>query len=123
MYDDKNNLVAELSTNESQYTCNAISGIYTLEVSKTKHCTREYTVIASDSNVTRDVKICLLGDVNGDGKVNAKDRNRLYEHVNKSNLLTDTYSLMCADVTLDGKVNTKDRTRLYEHINKSNLLW
>ena len=97
-------------------------GTYTMKVMKNNHVTREYTVTVGSSNVTQDVKICLLGDVTGDGKVNAKDHSRLYAHVNKTNLLTG-YELLCADVTGDGKVNAKDHSRLYAHVSKTNPLW
>ena len=98
------------------------TGTYTMKVMKNNHVAREYTVTVGAENVTQDVKICLLGDVTGDGKVNAKDHSRLYAHVNKTNLLTG-YELLCADVTGDGKVNAKDHSRLYAHVSKTNPLW
>ena len=74
------------------------------------------------SNVVQDVKICLLGDVTGDGKVNLKDWNRIYQHYDNSNVLTD-YALACGDVTGDGKVNLKDWNRVYQHYDNSKPLW
>ena len=64
----------------------------------------------------------ILGDINGDGKVNGKDWIRLYEHISETNELND-YQLLCADVNKDGKVNGKDWIRLYEHINETNPLF
>ena len=64
----------------------------------------------------------LIGDVNGDGKVNGKDWIRLYEHISETNKLTGE-ELKRADVNGDGKVNGKDWIRLYEHISETNLLW
>ena len=64
----------------------------------------------------------LIGDVNGDGKVNGKDWIRLYEHISETNKLTGE-ELKRADVNGDGKVNGKDWIRLYEHINETNPLW
>ena len=98
------------------------AGTYTMKVMKNNHVTREYTVTVGAENVTQDVEIWLLGDVTGDGKVNAKDHSRLYAHINKTNLL-EGYALLCADVTGDGKVNAKDHSRLYAHISKTNPLW
>ena len=63
----------------------------------------------------------LIGDVNGDGKVNGKDWIRLYEHISETNELTGE-ELNRADVNGDGKVNGKDWIRLYEHINETNEL-
>ena len=93
-----------------------------MKVMKQNHVAREYTVIVGTNPVVQDVEIWLLGDVTGDGKVNAKDHSRLYAHINKTNLL-EGYALLCADVTGDGKVNAKDHSRLYAHISKTNPLW
>ena len=98
------------------------AGTYTMEVSKANHVTREYTITVGSSNVTQEAKICPIGDVTGDGKVNMKDWNRLYDHVNEVSSLSG-YNLQCADVTGDGKVNMKDWNRLYAHVNEVNPLW
>lgn len=98
------------------------AGTYTMKVSKANHVTREYTVTVGTAAVTQDVEIWLLGDVTGDGKVNMKDWNSVYAHVNETALLTD-YALKCSEVTGDGKVNMKDWNRIYEHVNETNLLW
>ena len=70
----------------------------------------------------QEAKICPIGDVTGDGKVNMKDWSRLYDHISETNPLED-YNLLCADVTGDGKVNMKDWSRLYEHLSEVNPLW
>lgn len=60
--------------NISSYSFEKVeSGSYMLRVSKSKHCTREYTVVVSDSDVTLNVEIWLYGDVNADGTVNHID--------------------------------------------------
>ena len=64
----------------------------------------------------------VLGDINGDGKVNIKDWNMLYSHINETELL-EGYSLLCADINGDGKVNIKDWNRMYDHITEVNPLW
>ena len=58
-----------------------------------------------------------LGDVSGDGKVNAKDWSMLYDHICEVSTLSDD-QLQRADVTKDGKVNMKDWIRLYDHISE-----
>lgn len=98
------------------------AGTYTMKVMKQNHVTREYTVTVGSSNVVQDVKICLLGDVTGDGKVNTKDWARLKAHVNETSNLTG-YELACGDVNGDSKVNIKDWARLKAHVNESNPLW
>ena len=99
-----------------------LPGTYTMKVMKQNHVAREYTVTVGSSNVVQDVKICLLGDVTGDGKVNTKDWARLKAHVNETSNLTG-YELACGDVNGDSKVNIKDWARLKAHVNESNPLW
>ena len=98
------------------------AGTYTLNVMKKNHVTREYTVTVGTDAVKQDVVIQLLGDVNGDGKVNMKDWNNVYAHVNKTTELKD-YALKCAEVSGDKKINMKDWNRIYAHVNKTKLLW
>ena len=112
----------------NQYTASySISGIasgtYTMRVMKNKHVTREYTVTVSGDAKTQNAEIWLLGDVNGDGRVNAMDYTRLLKHVNKTQRLTDAYALKCADVNRDSRVNAMDYTRLLKHVNKTQPLW
>lgn len=101
---------------------NVAPGSYTLKVIKKNHVTREYQVTVGSENVKQDVKIHLLGDITGDGKVNMKDWASVYAHVNETKLLTG-YELKCAEVTGDGKVTMKDWNRIYAHVNETNPLW
>ena len=98
------------------------SGTYTMKVIKSKHVTREYTITVGSSNVVQDVKIHLIGDINGDGKVNTSDVNRANLHAKGKNILTG-YEFACADVNGDGKVNTSDVNRLNLHSKKKSYLW
>ena len=83
----------------------------------------EPTKITSNNELTIKINGNILkGDINGDRKVNGKDWNRLYEHINETKLLTEE-EFKRADVNGDGKVNGKDWNRLYEHINETNPLF
>lgn len=117
-------IIASVETNSDSYRMeNVLSGTYTLEVSKANHVTRTYEITVGDENVTQDVKIHLIGDVNGDGKVNTIDVNRVYAHVRETNPLTG-YELECANVAgTDATVNTVDVNRIYAHVKGTNLLW
>ena len=99
------------------------AGTYTMQVSKKNHVTREYTVTVGTEAVTQNAEIWLLGDVNGDGRVNAMDCTRLLMHVNKTQPLTDAYALKCANVNGDSRLNAMDCTRLFTHVNKTQPLW
>ena len=99
------------------------AGTYTLKVSKANHVTREYTVVVGNSSVIQDVKIHLLGDIDGNGTVTTMDAMRANSHARGVTFLTD-YALKCADVVgTDGTVTTMDAMRINAHAKGSNLLW
>lgn len=91
-------------------------GVYTLTASKYQHAPREYQVTVSGGAVTQDVKLCLKGDVTGDGKINVGDTSKTYSHVRKTNLLTDDYAISCADLTGDGRLNVGDTSKIYSAV-------
>ncbi len=62
-----------------------------------------------------------MGDFNGDGKVNMKDWNRLYEYLTEVVEVPD-YAVHSVDLNGDGKFNVKDWNRLYEHLGEVNPL-
>ena len=57
----------------------------------------------------------ILGDVNGDGKVNIKDATQIQKFVAKIIDFTDAEKLR-AEVNADTKVNIKDATAIQKHI-------
>ena len=97
------------------------AGTYTMTVSKSKHVTREYTVTVGAENVTQDVEIWLLGDVNGDGTINAKDKKIIYGHINDSTTELTGYIFDVGDVNKDGVINAKDKKQIFGHINGTSL--
>ena len=110
--------------NTAEYSIEGVApGTYTMKVMKNNHVTREYTVTVSTENVTQDVEIWLLGDVNGDGKVTTIYFVRVNSHARGVTLLSD-YELKCADVVgTDGKVTTADAIRINAHAKGTSLLW
>ena len=103
---------------------NVSAGTYTLKVEKTNHVAREYKVTVSGDAVQQDAKVCLKGDLTGDGKVNTADVGRLYAHVRGTRLLTDDYALSCGNVAgTDATINTADVGRLYAHVKGTSVLW
>ena len=98
-------------------------GTYTLKVSKANHVTREYTVVVGDTSVLQDVKIHLLGDINGDGSITTLDYARANSHTKKASTLTG-YELLCADVVAgDGNITTADAARINAHVKGTSSLW
>ena len=98
------------------------AGDYTLEVSKANHVTRTYDISVNSEAVQQDVKICLLGDVDGNGSVNMVDYIRVRQHAQSVSFLTD-YALACADVNDDGKVNMVDYIKVRQHAQSIAMLW
>ena len=58
----------------------------------------------------------LLGDLNGDGRVNIADVSRLYSHVKGTNPLTQENPVAWGDTNGDGRLNIADVSRLYSHV-------
>ena len=95
------------------------AGTYTLKVEKKGHAPFTKEIIVDSSNVTEDVTIYLIGDVNKDGKIDANDMQRIYAHISGENVFSD---LAQGDVNGDGKVDANDMQRIYAHISGENLL-
>ena len=95
------------------------TGNYTLKVMKKGHApfTKEITV--GDSNVTENVTIYLIGDVNGDGAIDATDMQRIYAHISGDNTFSNSAQ---GDVNGDGNVDATDMQRIYAHISGENPL-
>ena len=98
------------------------AGRYILRVEKKGHTAREYTIEVAQTDLSQNVKICPVGDINGDGEVNMLDMISLYNHLNETEPL-EGYAYACADVNADGEVGMLDMIRLYNHINETELLW
>ena len=104
------------------FTLTAVApGTYTMKVKKQNHVTREYTVTVGTESVTQDVEIWLLGDVNGDGTINAKDKKIIYGHINDSSTELTGYIFDVGDVNKDGVINAKDKKQIFGHINGTSL--
>ena len=93
------------------------AGEYTLKVEKTGHAPFTKGITVGNSNVTENVTIYLIGDVNRDGKIDANDMQRIYAHISGENVFSD---LAQGDVNGDGKVDANDMQRIYAHISGEN---
>ena len=63
----------------------------------------------------------LLGDVNGDGKINVTDITKIASHI-KGKKLLDAQAQKRADVNNDGNINITDITKIASHIKGKKLL-
>ena len=97
-------------------------GTYTMQVSKKNHVTREYTITVGTDAVTQDVKIHLMGDINGDGRISISDINIANLHAKGKKILLG-YEFACADINGDGRVTISDVNKLNLHNKGKSLLW
>lgn len=108
---------------EGSYIFEALQpGSYTLTAAAVNHVTRTYTLTVTDQPLTQDVKIHLIGDIDGNGKVNIGDVAKLNGHIKNTAPLTDSYALACANVN-GGSLNMGDTAALYAHIRGSKKLY
>ncbi|MBQ6413811.1 MAG: carboxypeptidase regulatory-like domain-containing protein [Ruminococcus sp.] len=102
---------------------NVPAGNYVLSVAKGNHVTREYTVEVS-ADTTQDVKICPIGDADGNGRVNAADSKAVFKHANEEATIDDEYMLKCSDVSKPlNRVNSVDSKAIFQHANEVVSLW
>lgn len=95
---------------------NVPAGSYTLQASKTGHVTRAYEITMDGQPAVCDVKICMPGDLNGDGRLGMPDVSMMYAYVKGVESL-DAYAKLCADVVGDKPgVNVNDVSYLYTKI-------
>lgn len=77
---------------------------------------KDFTAQVSGGKVT--VLKGLLGDVNLDGTVDAKDLTLLSRHTAKIQYITDPQALANADVNQDGSITAVDLTKVARHVAK-----
>ena len=95
---------------ETAYTLVGIrSGDYTMRVRKAGHVTGEYSVTVGVQDVTVDVLLHLIGDVTGEGKIDADDAVYTLYHV----LLPDVYPVgQTVDYNGDSQLSSDDAVYL-----------
>ena len=67
---------------------------------------------------SKSYTIIVLGDLNGDGKVNTGDTLIISQHIGKLKNITNSNYLKAADVNRDDKINTGDSLAMRQHIGK-----
>lgn len=67
---------------------------------------------------SKSYTVAMLGDANGDGKVNSADLLKVVNHLNGNSTLTSTYKAS-ADINEDGKINSADLLKIVNHLNGS----
>lgn len=76
--------------NSTDYSISGVAnGTYTMRVSKKLHADREYTVKVSSADVTQNVEIFPIGDVNSDGDISVVDATLVQKYIVGLEKLTD----------------------------------
>lgn len=94
------------------------AGSYTLEVAREGFYTRAYVLDTADAEPP-EVRAAPWGDVNGDGEMDARDLQMLYEYLSCGDSGSDLDSrafALVADCNGDGEINILDYQALYEQL-------
>ena len=67
--------------------------------------------LVDGDTILNQLTISVLGDINGDGKVNVTDKTQLNAHI-KGNSHFEGARLLACDITGDGKINVTDKSQL-----------
>lgn len=116
---EKSGVVAYETTVKGNSTDYSISGVangtYTMRVSKKSHADREYTVKVSSADVTQNVEIFPIGDVNSDGDISVVDATLVQKYIVGLEKLTDLQK-KSAEVNGDGDISVVDATLIQKYI-------
>ncbi len=125
MQDGKVKKNVNVKGNSAEYSFDDVeAGTYTMLVTKKNHVNREYTMTVATNDVTKDVKLCPKGDVNGDGETDIMDCSVAQRYIRELTTL-DAYQIACGDVsgTGDGELDIQDVSRILRHIRELAMLY
>lgn len=102
--------------NSADYSISGVAnGTYTMRVSKKSHADREYTVKVSSADVTQNVEIFPIGDVNSDGDISVVDATLVQKYIVGLEKLTNLQK-KSAEVNGDGDISVVDATLIQKYI-------
>lgn len=102
--------------NSTDYSISGVAnGTYTMRVSKKSHADREYTVKVWSADVTQNVEIFPIGDVNSDGDISVVDATLVQKYIVGLEKLTDLQK-KSAEVNGDGDISVVDATLIQKYI-------
>ena len=92
-------------------------GTYKMSVQARSFVEREYDVTFKEGSIVSppEIRLSLIGDISGDGAVNASDLLLLKSHIKGVSTLDD-YKFKCADVDNSGDLKATDLLKIKAHI-------
>ena len=125
--DEEGNVVKTVGIDEStgKYLASGlVAGTYELSVTRKNFVSRTYIIDVRYASeiVEVDIKLHKIGDITGDGVINARDKKMLFNHIAGSSKL-EGYNFDVADVNGDGVINARDKKMVFNHIAGTNSLW
>lgn len=103
--------------NTAEYSIEGVAvGTYTMKVMKLNHVTREYTITVSAGNVTQDVEIYLMGDVDLNGNIDVNDVNIMRQYLVGNLTSLSDIQLAVFDVTQDGVTDIADPNQILQYL-------
>lgn len=108
--------VSDGDTYTQEYSVALEAGNYVIAVYVPGYGIHMENIEVTDSEVTGDVKLYLLGDANGDGKVRIGDKAVLARYIAEWKGYDKLLNEEAADINGDGRINAADRMLLERHI-------
>ena len=108
--------VSDGDTYTQEYSVALEAGNYVIAVYIPGYGLHMENIKVTDSEVTGDVKLYLLGDANGDGKVRIGDKAVLARYIAEWKEYDRLLNEEGADINGDGRINAADRMLLERHL-------
>ena len=108
--------VSDGDTYTQEYSVALEAGNYVIAVYIPGYGIHMENIKVTDSEVTGDVKLYLLGDANGDGKVRIGDKAVLARYIAEWKGYDKLLNEEAADINGDGRINAADRMLLERHL-------
>lgn len=80
-------------------------------------------LLDEDGTVLDKVTVTVMGDLNGDGRVNALDKAQQHKIISKLTLDVSKAVTLASDTNGDGRINALDKAKLQKHISKLQSLF
>ncbi len=114
----------EATVSGSGFSALLPEGHFTMTVSKPGYAPRNYSVTVSGGKADGDMEpaLHLIGDITGDGKLNAADLLKAKSHIKGISKMAD-YEFDCCDVDGNGAINAADLLKMKAHMKGVTPLW